>query len=205
MVSRRCLPLALSLALALSGCGNGEMSLTEYVERINAVENQASQRGAELIAEAEQVGDDLAPQDLQAGLERARVIRLDIKEATDDIEPPEQIAELHHLIFDWHTEFITIEEALAKRAGVAADTAADWEDLSNSPEMAAYRAAIADGKQICSGFQAKLDATAERGVFADMPWIPSEMTEVVDAVLGCAWFPENPEDVYRYPPTTSES
>jgi hypothetical protein len=29
------------------------------------------------------------------------------------------------------------------------------------------------------------------------------MKEVVEAVLGCAWFPEDPEDVYRYPPATS--
>jgi len=203
MVNKRCLPLAVGLVLALSGCGTGEMSLTEYVERINAIENQASQRGAELVAGAVQVGD-LTPQDVQAGLEQARAIRLDIKEATDDIEPPEQIAELHHLIFDWHTEFITVEEALANRAGAAADTAADWEALSKSREMAAYRTAIADGKQVCNDFQAKLDATADRGVFADMPWVPSEMTEVVEAVLGCAWFPENPEDLYRYPPRTSD-
>ena len=26
------------------------------------------------------------------------------------------------------------------------------------------------------------------------------MKEVVERVLGCVWFPENPEDVYRYPP-----
>jgi hypothetical protein len=203
MVNKICSPLVLGLVLALSGCGTGEMSLTEYVERINAIENQASRRGAELVADAAQVSD-LTPQDVQAGLEQARAIRLAIKEATDDIEPPEQIAELHHLIFDWHTEFITVEEALANRAGAAADTATDWEALSSSPEMAAYRTAIADGKQVCNDFQAKLDATAERGVFADMPWVPSEMTEVVEAVLGCAWFPENPEDVYRYPPRTSD-
>jgi hypothetical protein len=202
MAKKRSVPIAAYLTVLLCGCSGGEMSLTEYVERINAVENQASQQGAVLIAEAELI-DDFTPQDLQAGLDRARVIRIDVKEATDGIEPPEQIAELHYLIFDWHTRFIPIEEALAKRAGIAADTAADWEELSESPEMAAYRAAISEGKQVCSDFQAKLDATAERGVFADMPWIPSDMTEVVDAVLGCAWFPENPEDLYRYPPVTS--
>ena len=66
--------------------------------------------------------------------------------------------------------------------------------------MAAYRAAIAEGKQVCTGFQADLDATAERGVFTDTPWVPGELKEVVEAVLGCQWFPEHPEDVYRYPP-----
>ena len=66
--------------------------------------------------------------------------------------------------------------------------------------MAAYREGIAEGKRICIEFQAELDATEERGVFADAPWIPVEMAEIVEAVLGCAWFPEDPESVYRYPP-----
>jgi hypothetical protein len=57
-------------------------------------------------------------------------------------------------------------------------------------------------KQICDGFQARLDATAAGGAFADTPWIPSEMKEVVEAALGCQSFPEDPEDVYRYPPAS---
>ncbi len=203
MAKKRSVSLALCLTLLLSGCGGGEMSLAEYVERINVIENRASQQGEVLVANAEQIGDDLTPKDLQAGLERGRAIRIEVKEATDGIEPPEQVADLHYLIFDWHTKFISIEETLATRAGTAADTAADWEELSESPEMAAYRAAIAEGKMVCAEFQARLDATAERGVFADVPWIPSEMSEVVEAVLGCAWFPEHPEDVWRYPPSTS--
>ena len=66
--------------------------------------------------------------------------------------------------------------------------------------MAANRDAIAEGKRVCTDVQAQLDATAARGVFADVPWVPAELSEVVEAVLGCEWFPENPQDVYRYPP-----
>ena len=66
--------------------------------------------------------------------------------------------------------------------------------------MEAYRAAIAEGKDACTDLQAKLDATEERGEFADVPWIPNEMQEVVERLLGCVWFPEHPENVYRYPP-----
>jgi hypothetical protein len=177
------------------------MSLTEYADLINELEAQASQQAAALVIAAEELRD-LTPQDVQAGLERARPIRMDIKEATDDIEPPELIADLHHRIFDWHTKFISIEEALAARAGAAADTAAGWSELSDSSEMAAYRAAISAGKQVCDDLQAELDATSERGVFDDTPWIPSRLTESVTAVVGCAWFPDNPEDVYRYPPVS---
>ena len=65
--------------------------------------------------------------------------------------------------------------------------------------MAAYRTAIVEGKEVCDEFQAQLDATAERGDFADVPWLPTQLKEVVVAVLGCDWFPEKPEDLYRYP------
>ena len=180
------------------------MSLTEYTEHINAVEVRASEQGKALADEADDIGD-FTPQDLQAVLEQARVIRLEVEEGVDEIKPPEQIADIHDLVFDWHTEFITIEEALAARAATTPHTDAGWTALSDSPEMATYRAAIAEGKRVCVDFQGRLDATEQRGVFVDTPWIPGEMKEVVERVLGCVWFPENPEDVYRYPPAASSS
>jgi hypothetical protein len=184
--------------LLVSGCGGGEISLTEYVDRINDVEYRASRQAEKLVANAEQI-TDLTPQDLQAGLEQAYAIRTEVKDATDDIEPPEQVADMHELIFDWHTRFIDIEQALAARVGTAEDTATDWAELSSSSEMAVYRTAIVEGKEVCDEFQAQLDATAERGDFADVPWLPTQLKEVVVAVLGCDWFPENPNDLYRYP------
>jgi len=33
--------------------------------------------------------------------------------------------------------------------------------------------------------QSRLDATAERAIFAEVPWIPREMKEVVDFVVAC--------------------
>lgn len=202
MTGNRFVLLALAGALMLGACGDSVMSLTEYVERINAIELQASREGEELAARAAEISD-LTPQDVQVGLEMAGRIRLEVEAAADELDPPEEIAELHDLIFDWHTKFIAVEGDLAERMGTAEDTAEDWEELSDSSEMAAYRSAIAEGKAVCVEFQEELDATAERGVFTDMAWIPSEMKEVVEAVLGCAWFPDKPEDVYRYPPPTA--
>jgi len=199
MAYNRVVGFGMCLVVLLAGCSRGGMSLTEYTEQLNAIELKASQQGRALANQAEQT-DNFTPQDLQAILASAREIRVDVKEATDAIEPPQQVAEVHNLVFDWHTSFISIEEALAIRAGTAADSAVDWEKLSNSPEMEAYRAAIAEGKQACTDLQAKLDATEERGAFADVPWIPNEMQEVVERLLGCVWFPEHPENVYRFPP-----
>jgi len=191
--------LSVCLAVAVVACGGHELSLTDYVDRLNTVGAEATERGEALAASAAQT-EDFTPQDLQAILEEAGSIRTDVQEAVDDLDPPGQIADLHTEIFDWHRRFIAVEAELARRAGEAEDTDADWTALSDSPEMAAYRDSIAEGKEICDTFQDELDATADRGAFSDVPWLPSRMAEVVDAVLGCAWFPDEPQDVYRWPP-----
>jgi hypothetical protein len=66
MTVRRFVPLALGVTLLLWGCGGGEMSLTEYVERLNAIVEGARQQyealvaspqGAVLVAEGAQLTD----------------------------------------------------------------------------------------------------------------------------------------------------
>ena len=69
--------------------------------------------------------------------------------------------------------------------------------------MAAYRTAVTAAKQTCIDFQTELDATAARGIFADTPWIPGELKEVVVAVLGCASWAEHPEEMFRPPPRST--
>ena len=199
------------IAVLLAGCGGGEMSLTEYVEEINAIFDRGIEQYEPLATSPEGlvliVGQgshlgfddegaqltDFTPYDLHVALERVAEIQEEALEAAAAIDPPDQLAELHELYF----RELPIAE-LAVRAG----TAADWYELSESVEMAAYRAALAADNQVCAEFQARLDATADRGVFADTPWIPGELKETVNYALGCDALPANPEDVYRPPPTT---
>ena len=49
-------------------------------------------------------------------------------------------------------------------------------------------------RRLCAEFQAKLDATAERGTFADAPWVPTKLQEIVDYGLGCDSLPTHPQD-----------
>ncbi len=196
----------LVVVLVLAACGGAsEMSLTEYVNRLNVIVEQAREdyevlvsgpHGGVLVAEGDQLAD-FAPQDLQVALERVREIESSVDEATSSIDPPEQVAVLHHLFFDFDSEFIAAQEALAARAG----TAADWEELSDSAEMAAYRAALADDKQACIDAQSEVNAIGDqREVFADTPWIPGELKELFEIGLGCNGYPADPGDVYRPSP-----
>ena len=165
--------IGLGLVLVLGACGGGvESPLTEYVERLNAIVEQArrqygelveSPEGGVLVAESDELAN-FTPQDLQIALEKVRVIEAGVDEATAAIDPPPQVAELHHLFFDFDSAFINSQEALAVRAG----SAMDWIELSETSEMAAYRGALAEDKQVCIEAQAEVNAIAEgRESFAD--------------------------------------
>ncbi len=197
--------------LLLVGCSGGEMSLTEYLDRITAIFERGGEQYETLATSPEGlvliVGQgshlgitdqgtqltEFTPRDLQVALAQVAEIQEEALSTAAEIEPPKQIADLHELFF----RELPIAE-LAARAG----TAADWHELSESDEMAGYRVALAADNQVCADFQAKLDATADRGVFADTPWLPGELKETVNYALGCDSLPEHPEDVYRPPPTS---
>jgi len=192
----------LAIIVVAGGCGGGELSLTEYVDQVDAIQARAlrqyeviaaSPQGAVLVAEGEQLAD-FAPRDLQVALEQVTEIQSEALGAARAVDPPEQVAVFHQLYF----RELPMEE-LAARAG----TAATWEELSESSEMAAYRAALVDDRQVCADFQAELDGTAERGVFVDTPWIPGKLKEIVDFAVGCSALPEHPEDLYRPPPAST--
>lgn len=202
---------AVAAALLLAACGGGKTSLAEYVEQLDAIFDRGIQRYEALVTSPEGlvliVGQgphlgfdgqgaqlsDFSPQDLQVALERVSEIQAEALATAASIEPPEELADLHALYF----RELPIAE-LATRAGAAAD----WEELSASREMEAYRSALAADNEVCAEFQDKLDATADRGVFVDVPWMPTQLTEIVDYALGCNALPEHPEDVYRPSPTT---
>ena len=204
MLMLRRFALVAAILVVAGACGGGEPTLGEYVEELTAMMDQAIQEGealtgqapgAVLVAESDELSS-FTPQDLQAALEQLKRLERDVRQAAEAIEPPEALVDVHRLMFD--TRFASALQPLADRAG----TAETWEELADTPEMVAYRRAVAVDKQACFEIQAKLDAAAERGVFADTPWIPGELQEVADVVVGCASFPENPEDLYRPPPTS---
>ena len=184
------------VGMLLSGCGGGGLSLTEYVDRLNAVNDDLNPQAEVLISDLER---STTPGEVSATMERMAALRIESVQAAEAIDPPEQIADLHYLFLSWEKRLLPIEEALAARAG----TVVGWEELFESAELAAYRTALVEGKQGCIEFQARLDATASRGVFADTPWIRSALSEIVAVRLGCDLFPENPEDVFRPIPATT--
>lgn len=193
-------------ALLLAACGGGKLTMAGYVDEVDAVFDLGireyetlvtSQEGLVLIVgQGAHFGfddggkqlTDFTPQDLHVALVQLAEIQDEALATAATIEPPEEIAELHALYF----RALPIAE-LAARAG----TATDWQELSDSAEMAAYRNGLEADNEVCADFQAKLDSIAARGVFADAPWMPSQLSDIADYALGCDALPANPQDAYR--------
>ena len=205
--------IGICLVLTAAACGgSSEMSLTEYVGAVDAIFAQGVEQYEAIVSTPQGlvliVGQgshlgldddgaqltDFTPQDLHVALEKVAQVQSEALAAAAAMNPPEQIADLHALFF---------RELPIAELAVRASTAADWEELSESAEMAAYRNALAADNQACAEFQSKLDSTADRGVFADTPWIPNDLKETVNYALGCDELPAHPEDAYRPTPTTA--
>ena len=186
------------LAAALWACGTGT-SLTEYVESLNNAVALAEARAAQLQDEGI-LPSDSTPSQLEDGLNQLLDdVRIPLQETADRIDPPRQVSELHTLLWTWHADFIGIEAALATRAGQTPNSAMGWAEFSESPEVEADRASLVAGKQLCIDLQTHLDETEARGEFHDVPWLPAELKEVVDAAMGCEGFPDDPTAIYRFP------
>ena len=189
----------------LAGCGGSDLSMDEYADELDAIFDRGlgqyetlihMPEGGVLVAgqgthfgfDTDGELTDFTPQDLSVALTRLAEIQAEALEAAADIDPPKAIAELHELYF----RALPIAE-LAARAG----TARDWDELSDTPEMAAYRNGLAADNEVCAEMQTRLDEISARGVFADTPWMPSRLSDVADVALGCDAMPLNPQDAYR--------
>lgn len=197
---------ALLAPLLLAACSDSEPSMAEYVEEIDAVfqqglaEYEVLVNGPEglvlIVGQGPHLGfddqgaqlTDFTPQDLHVVLSRVAEIQDAAIATAAEIEPPEPLAELHALYF----RTLPIA-ALADRAA----TAADWEELSATPEMAAYRDALEADNQVCAQFQVKLDSIADSGAFVDTPWMPTQLADLADYALACDALPADPQAVYR--------
>ena len=159
-------------------CGGGTLSLTEYSERAESLAVvmldefdvlEAKWASAATVEEGGEV------------LDRVVVIRTDMQNGLAELNPPEAFADLHADLGEHLGRILAAAEAWAARA----DTADSLDELQTSPEALAYWNLEAEMYPRCLELQSRLDATAERAIFDEVPWIPGEMKEVVAVVMGC--------------------
>jgi len=173
---------ALILGLLVASCADGSLGLAEYNEQGTALAAVMEGRIAALDAawntETATVDDvrsywDQRIDAYETGLEGFR-----------DLKPSGEVAELHRTGMELFTNLVAAESAVAERVA-SFETVTGPEQWWATAEGAAVRAAEEDIYSLCLVFQATYDATVERIVVSDVPWIPSEMKEIVQVDIGC--------------------
>ena len=167
------------LAVILAACGGGGLSLAEYVERLDSL---AVELGGQLEAGDVQMSTGTPTlEDAQEVLTSAVAARTDFQEGVTALDPPEEFADVHTDFVEVHSRIIAAQEAFIARAA----TTATLEELDQSAEAEAYRAMGTEAASRCQEFRTRIDATTDREVFADTPWIPGDMKEVVEVTFRC--------------------
>lgn len=177
---KRLVLLVSALLVTISACSGG-LSLADYAEQVEV-----------LVASMNTALDELdADSDGTADLEAVRfyaVERVEIRSSfvadLRALEPPDEVVELHEAAVRIMARLATAESALADRV-MTMSSAEGLESIWDTPEGLAARAADVEAVELCLAAQSEFDETADRAELKDVPWIPSEMKEVIVVAFGC--------------------
>jgi hypothetical protein len=166
----------------VASCGGSELTLTEYAEQIEGHTTALFLTLDDLTAEGTFAAPTVAEvQDVYSGVAAAFHRLLD---GLREVEPPQDVAELHAESLEMAARLAAAGDAMALRAE-AVESPDELGALFDSPEAGAVEAASEEIITFCLQRQAEFDATADREAFADTPWIPPEMQEVILVAFGC--------------------
>jgi hypothetical protein len=180
-------PSKLSIALAacllsmVVACGGGELTLGEYAEEVEALTTTMYAALDDLVYTFETASE--ADRDAGALYGGMAVAFAELLDGLEAIDPPAEVADLHDLSLDIMARLTAAQETFARRVEDSAEGGDPG--LENTPEALALRAVQDEMIAFCQARQAEFDATADREVLAENPWIPAEMREVVDVLFGC--------------------
>ena len=186
MMQKHGILVGLGLIVVLAACGGSTLSFSEYGDRLDEIRSTYEPQAEAAWVEYMQLPSPTMD-DLEALFDREAAVRIEIEDALLGLEPPEEIADLHVLLVEWLTNLREADQALAARAAAVGG----WDEFSRSAEYRAYESTLIGGSGVCNDFQVQLHATAARGVFAETPWMPGELKDIADAVIGCDTIPDS--------------
>ncbi len=176
--------VASCLAFVIASCGGGELTAAEYAEEIEGLTTTMYQRLDDLSRMAGVPSEIVTVEDTRTYYNELAAAFRELRDGLKGLQPPEESVEGHAVSVDLANSLTMAAESFAQLAEDA-ETEDELKLLFDSPEAAAVVAARDEMIAFCQTGQAEFDATADREVFDDVPWIPSELQEVVRVFLGC--------------------
>ncbi len=180
----RTIVIASCLALVIASCGDGRLTEAEYAEEVEKLTTTLYQRIEDLSEATGVPAGSATMEDLRTYYNELAAAFRELWEGLEALQPPEDSEDDHALSIDLANTLTTATEAFALLAEEA-ETEDDLQRLFDSPEAEAVVAARDEMVAFCQQGQAEFDATSDREVWGDAPWIPSELQEVIRVVLGC--------------------
>lgn len=170
------------LGIVLVGCGGSSLTVAEYAAEAEDLVTEMEAGFASLDAEWE--SQEPRVEGAHAYWEGRLEVRADFLEGVSALDPPERIADQHDAALDVFGRITAADEALASRVAPFETVTEHWQ-WDDTPEGQAADALLEEVFAFCRASQADFDATQEREILEDVPWIPSEMSEVVGVAFGC--------------------
>ena len=178
----RSLVVAACVVLLVAACGGGEPTVSEYAEQVETHTTELFGTLDELTIES--AFEAPTVEEIQTIYGGVATAFHRLRDGLEDLAPPQDLAELHSAALEMAARLVDAGDAFAQRTE-AVQTEAELGELFNSPEARAIEEARVEIITFCLERQTEFDATADREAFADTPWIPPEMQEVVLVAFGC--------------------
>lgn len=170
------------VALVLSACGGGSLTLSEYA-------GQAEDMVAEMAASFDRLDAEWEAQTPTA--EAAQVywdgrlaVRRQFLDGVRNLDPPDEAIAQHEAALDVFARITAADEALASRVATF-DAFTDHWAWVDTPEGRSADAVLEEVFAFCRESQAEFDATAEQDSLQDASWVPADVEEIVKVAFGC--------------------
>jgi hypothetical protein len=181
-ISSRRVWVGVCLLFAAAACGGGTLSLSEYAEEGEKLVIVVSERIDTLDAEWE--SQTPSAEGARDYWDQRVDARVEFLEGLQELDPPAEAVELHGVVVNLFDQLTTAEKDLAARVATFETVDEHWQWFG-TPEGRAARTADENVSAICRVVQAEFDATEDREIVSDMPWISPGMKEIVRVAFGC--------------------
>lgn len=174
--------IAAMSVLIIASCGGGELTMDEY-----ATEAERRLRAMNVTIDALDAEAQSRPTTLEGSRDfwdSKVAARLELVTGLEAIEPPAIASDMHDSAVGIISRLAAADQAVAELVG-RMETEQELSLLFDTPEFLATENIDEEAVAICQAAQAEFDSTTDREVFRDVPWIPSELKEVISVFFGC--------------------
>ena len=177
--------VALCTGLVMASCSS-DPSLTDYAAELEQLVSTMNSR----LDAIDGIIDEEAPSltAIRAYADDRMAARNQFLVNFEDLSPPSEARDVHEAGLEVMQALVDAEQEVADLAH-ASDDLNTVSGLWDSPTGQAARQADARAIELCQAAEQALNSTEERQRLAGVPWVPSELQEIVTVAFGCT-----PED-----------